>query len=671
MSIGRTPDAAVFLDDVTVSRNHALLVHRQDGLYIDDLGSLNGTYVNRRRIESHLLGRRRRDPDRQVQAQLPGDVTRARHGGSRQARHGRVPTARPNRAPGATSGDSRPRKALTIGAVAKILGQEFDDISISKIRYLEDQKLLAPRRTAGGYRLYSQADVERLRAILRMQRDEFLPLRVIRQELATGRLHRPAPERREPEAARGVRRRAGTQLPPRRAARRGRGRRPVPARAAGVRDRRPPSAATAARPTTRPTSRSSARPPSWRASASPGATCASSAPPPTARRRCSSSCSARSCARAARRGARRRSRTSRASPRSAATSSTCCWSATCGASRRPASRRGAGCRMPRVIAQPALIAAPGSGSGGWSPTRTACRAGGRGRPGSRTSRGERRRGRVDRGARDRPRHGRAAPTSAALRPTPASATRGSRRSRARRSSASCGRRGWRSQLRADGERHRGDPDEPGVAARALAAGRVDDARRGPQPPRRGARRDRAGAGRMSPADRDRADRRAGEVVGLGRPGEAAELVRGRARDAARRARRGRARGGRSSSARSQLAEPRDRCPRRSPRRSTRRACSPPTRTALRRAAGKGYPGPGPAAHRRRSTARPTPSCARRRRARSRRCSTPARATGVAVVPFGGGTSVVGGVEPLARRARARDRARPAPAARGRGRPRSR
>src|SRR5919205_599299 len=86
----------------------------------------------------------------------------------------------------ASDSPSRPRKALTIGAVAKILSQEFDDISISKIRYLEDQKLLAPRRTPGGYRLYSQADVERLRAILRMQRDEFLPLRVIRQELASG-----------------------------------------------------------------------------------------------------------------------------------------------------------------------------------------------------------------------------------------------------------------------------------------------------------------------------------------------------------------------------------------------------------------------------------------------------------------------------------------------------
>src|SRR3954465_12698990 len=103
------------------------------------------------------------------------------------------------------AGASRPRKALTIGAVAKILGQEFDDISISKIRYLEDQKLLAPRRTAGGYRLYSQADVERLRAILRMQRDEFLPLRVIRQELATGDFtgRRPSDESQKRRGAAG------------------------------------------------------------------------------------------------------------------------------------------------------------------------------------------------------------------------------------------------------------------------------------------------------------------------------------------------------------------------------------------------------------------------------------------------------------------------------------
>ncbi|HWC84989.1 MAG TPA: MerR family transcriptional regulator [Solirubrobacteraceae bacterium] len=82
----------------------------------------------------------------------------------------------------------RPRqKSLTIGAVCKSLAQEFPEISISKIRYLEDQKLLTPRRTQGGYRLYTQSDVQRLRTILRLQRDEFLPLRVIRQELAGGR----------------------------------------------------------------------------------------------------------------------------------------------------------------------------------------------------------------------------------------------------------------------------------------------------------------------------------------------------------------------------------------------------------------------------------------------------------------------------------------------------
>jgi DNA-binding transcriptional MerR regulator len=80
-----------------------------------------------------------------------------------------------------------PGKGMTIGAVCKGLSQEFPDISISKIRYLEDQKLLHPRRTPGGYRLYTPSDVARLRTILRMQRDEFLPLRVIRQELASGR----------------------------------------------------------------------------------------------------------------------------------------------------------------------------------------------------------------------------------------------------------------------------------------------------------------------------------------------------------------------------------------------------------------------------------------------------------------------------------------------------
>jgi DNA-binding transcriptional MerR regulator len=76
-------------------------------------------------------------------------------------------------------------RLLTIGTVCTRLRSEFPDISISKIRYLEDQGLLAPRRTQSGYRLFSEDDVERLETILRLQRDEFLPLRVIRQELAS------------------------------------------------------------------------------------------------------------------------------------------------------------------------------------------------------------------------------------------------------------------------------------------------------------------------------------------------------------------------------------------------------------------------------------------------------------------------------------------------------
>ena len=80
---------------------------------------------------------------------------------------------------------ARERALLTIGAVCARLKDEFPDISISKIRYLEDQGLLTPRRTRGGYRLFGEDDVERLRRILELQRDEFLPLRVIRQELAT------------------------------------------------------------------------------------------------------------------------------------------------------------------------------------------------------------------------------------------------------------------------------------------------------------------------------------------------------------------------------------------------------------------------------------------------------------------------------------------------------
>jgi DNA-binding transcriptional MerR regulator len=84
-----------------------------------------------------------------------------------------------------TVAEQRSQRLLTIGTVCGMLKDEFPDISISKIRYLEDQGLLAPRRTQGGYRLFSEDDVERLETILRLQRDEFLPLRVIRKELSS------------------------------------------------------------------------------------------------------------------------------------------------------------------------------------------------------------------------------------------------------------------------------------------------------------------------------------------------------------------------------------------------------------------------------------------------------------------------------------------------------
>lgn len=80
----------------------------------------------------------------------------------------------------------RRRSKLTIGTVCNLLRDEFGDISISKIRFLEEQGLITPRRTAGGYRLYTDDDVDQLRTVLRMQRDEFLPLAVIRQVISRG-----------------------------------------------------------------------------------------------------------------------------------------------------------------------------------------------------------------------------------------------------------------------------------------------------------------------------------------------------------------------------------------------------------------------------------------------------------------------------------------------------
>ena len=82
------------------------------------------------------------------------------------------------------AGTPQRERPIRIGEVVRRLQDEFPDISISKIRFLEDEGLLSPQRTRGGYRLFSEEDVERLETILRLQRDEFLPLRVIRDELA-------------------------------------------------------------------------------------------------------------------------------------------------------------------------------------------------------------------------------------------------------------------------------------------------------------------------------------------------------------------------------------------------------------------------------------------------------------------------------------------------------
>ncbi|MBV8597284.1 MAG: MerR family transcriptional regulator [Actinobacteria bacterium] len=82
-----------------------------------------------------------------------------------------------------TAETARRERLIRIGEVVRRLTDEFPDISISKIRFLEDEGLLTPQRTRGGYRLFTEDDIERLETILRLQRDEFLPLRVIREEL--------------------------------------------------------------------------------------------------------------------------------------------------------------------------------------------------------------------------------------------------------------------------------------------------------------------------------------------------------------------------------------------------------------------------------------------------------------------------------------------------------
>ena len=84
---------------------------------------------------------------------------------------------------GRWDGPMTTRSYLSIGDVLTLLRQEFPDVTISKIRFLESQGLVNPERTPSGYRKFYEQDVERLRWVLRQQREHFLPLKVIKDRL--------------------------------------------------------------------------------------------------------------------------------------------------------------------------------------------------------------------------------------------------------------------------------------------------------------------------------------------------------------------------------------------------------------------------------------------------------------------------------------------------------
>ena len=75
---------------------------------------------------------------------------------------------------------------ISIGEVLQLLKREFPDVTISKIRFLESEGLVTPERTASGYRRFAQRDIDQLRAVLTLQRDQYLPLKVIRDHIEAG-----------------------------------------------------------------------------------------------------------------------------------------------------------------------------------------------------------------------------------------------------------------------------------------------------------------------------------------------------------------------------------------------------------------------------------------------------------------------------------------------------
>ena len=243
----------------TTSRSRAStpsLVQRDGRWLIEDQGSLNGTFVNRKRVDVGAARGRRRDPDRQVPADLPQALM-------------------------STTAPAGRERLLTIGTVCRRLKAEFPDISISKIRYLEDQGLLD-----------AEADAGRLPAVLRGRR------RAARDDPAAAARRVPAAAR-DPRGAR-RRRRQGAPQRRRRRARGGRGRaRPRGAlragrhrdRAARASSRNSGCSSRGSRAgsgsTPRPTSTSPSPATRSRATGSRRATCARSARRPTASPACS------------------------------------------------------------------------------------------------------------------------------------------------------------------------------------------------------------------------------------------------------------------------------------------------------------------------------------------------------------------------------------------------
>jgi excisionase family DNA binding protein len=114
------------------------------------------------------------------------------------------------------------RATMSIGEVLAVLQAEFTDVTVSKIRFLESEGLIQPERTASGYRKFSVADLERLRLILRLQRDSFLPLKIIKDRLAAGLTDipepgappTPAPARNGARSRRAARRKAMNRATP-------------------------------------------------------------------------------------------------------------------------------------------------------------------------------------------------------------------------------------------------------------------------------------------------------------------------------------------------------------------------------------------------------------------------------------------------------------------------